>query len=93
MSNMEYRNRRYEQLVGKLTGSAVRHDIPKVFFNQDGYVNVFNKYGTSQDISEHYQYERDADVPDEMLERFYEGNGLFSRIIDTNSKFFFSFSS
>ena len=82
MSNIEDRNRRYEQLVGKLTGSAVRHDIPKVFFNQDGYVNVFNKYGTSQDVSEHYLYERDADVPDEMLERFYEGNGLFSRIID-----------
>jgi len=81
MNDLEVRNRRYEKLVGKLTGTAVAHDAPKAF-RGDGYINVFNKYGTMQDVSEHYFYEREADVPDETLERFYEGNGLFSRIID-----------
>lgn len=74
------RVRGYENLIGKLTGSAVRH-TPMVF-NKDGYVNFLNKYGTSKDTSEHYKYEREPEVPDEQLEAFYEGNGLFARIID-----------
>jgi len=73
--------RRYEGVVGKLTGSAVKRDVPAVF-RADGYVNMFNKYGTSKDTSEHYFFEREYDVPDELLEQYYEGNGLFSRIID-----------
>jgi len=81
MVDMRDRNRRYEKVIGELTGAKVQYIPPKAF-HQDGYVNMLNKYGTSQDTSEHYVFERDADVPDELLERFYEGNGLFSRIID-----------
>lgn len=50
---------------------------------EDGYTNVLNKYGTKQDNSEHYSYEREPMVPDMQLTALYEGNGLFSKIIDT----------
>ena len=50
---------------------------------EDGYVNLLNKYGTSQDNSEAYQFEREPIIPDMQLTGLYEGNGLFSKIIDT----------
>ena len=62
-------------LLEKQTGHAVRP------FRQDGFVNLLTNYGTSKDSSEHYQYESEDPVMDDELERFYEGNGLFARII------------
>lgn len=50
---------------------------------EDGYTNVLNKYGTSQDNSEAYKFEREPTVPDLQLTALYEGNGLFATIIDT----------
>lgn len=52
-------------------------------FRQDGYVNLLNKYGTSKDSTERYQFVPDGDVPDDILTAYYEGNGLFAKIIDT----------
>lgn len=52
-------------------------------YHNDGYVNLLNKYGTSHDNSEAYRYEREPLVPDMQLTSLYEGNGLFSKIIDT----------
>ena len=49
---------------------------------EDGYVNLLNKYGTKQDNSEAYKFEREPVIPDMQLTGLYEGNGLFSKIID-----------
>lgn len=70
------RIRRYDKLIQKQTGVAVK---PLRF---DGYVNLLNKYGTQKDTTENYQYESEPIVADEMLSSIYEGNGLFARIID-----------
>ncbi len=48
----------------------------------DGYKNLLNKYGTQDDVSEHYRFESDALVTDIELSLNYEENGLFSKIID-----------
>ena len=64
------------KVLEKQTGHAVRP------FRQDGFVNLLNNYGTAKDTSEHYVYESEDPLMDDELERFYEGNGLFSRIID-----------
>lgn len=52
-------------------------------YREDGYVNLLNKYGTKQDNSEAYKFEREPVIPDMQLTGLYEGNGLFSKIIDT----------
>ena len=75
-------NRRKEMVRGRQVlqqqkGKAVRP------YRDDGYTNVLNKYGTSQDNSESYRYEREPIIPDMQLTSLYEGNGLFSKIIDT----------
>lgn len=49
---------------------------------QDGYTNMLNKYGTAQDNSMAYNYEQEPITTDMELIRLYEGNGLFSKIID-----------
>ena len=49
---------------------------------QDGYTNLLNKYGTAQDNSMAYSYEQEPITADMELVRLYEGNGLFSKIID-----------
>lgn len=46
-------------------------------------MNLLNKYGTKQDNSEAYKFEREPVIPDMQLTGLYEGNGLFSKIIDT----------
>lgn len=69
--------RRLNRVIEKRTGGAVR---PQRF---DGYVNLLNRYGTSKDSSEHYQFSKEPMVPDDTLISFYEGNGLFAKIIDT----------
>lgn len=51
-------------------------------FRTDGYVNVLNKYGTRQDNSTAYRYSGEPHVDDMTLVEMYEGNGLFSTIID-----------
>ena len=68
---------RYADLIQKQTGKAVRP------FRADGYVNLMNRYGTSKDPAEHYHFEREPDIPDDVLTMVYEGNGLFAKIIDT----------
>lgn len=70
------RIKRYAHLIEQQTGKVVR---PARY---DGYVNLINRYGTDKDISEHYQYQSEPAVPDETLAEFYEGNGLFAKIID-----------
>ena len=52
-------------------------------YRADGYVNLLNRYGTEKDTTEGYFFRPDPDVPDEVLTNFYEGNGLFAKIIDT----------
>ena len=66
----------YARLIEKQTGKAVRP------FRADGYMNMVNRYGTSKDSHEHYQFVAEPAVPDETLCNFYEGNGLFAKIID-----------
>ena len=68
--------RRYTNLIQKQTGRVVRP------YRLDGYVNMLNKYGTSKDMSERYEFKQEPLVPDEMLTMYYEGNGLFAKIID-----------
>ena len=69
--------RRYAHLIEMQTGKAVRP------YRADGYVNMMNKYGTSKDTSEAYHFRAEPVVPDELLTMYYEGNGLFAKIIDT----------
>lgn len=54
----------------------------KKSINKDGYMNMLNKYGTGQDNSESYIYTPDDPAMDLELVRLYEGNGLFTKIID-----------
>ena len=68
--------RRYTNLIQKQTGRVVRP------YRMDGYVNMLTKYGTSRDASERYEFKQEPPVPDEQLTSFYEGNGLFAKIID-----------
>lgn len=51
-------------------------------YRSDGYVNMLNKYGTSRDSSSHYVFQADAMTMDTALTEAYEGNGLFTKIID-----------
>lgn len=66
----------YARMIEKQTGRAVRP------FRADGYMNMANRYGTSKDSHEHYKFVPEPTVPDETLSTFYEGNGLFAKIID-----------
>lgn len=50
--------------------------------NEDGYVNLINRYGTSMDNSGSYDYVPEPRQDWMTLEAVYEGNGLFSKIID-----------
>lgn len=76
------RTRRYERFIEKQSGRAIRPYAPKKAFRNDSYVNFINKYGTDKDATENYQFQREEEVPDETLTEFYEGNGLFAKIID-----------
>lgn len=55
-------------------------------FRKDGYSNMLNKYGTAQDNSTAYQYNQEIISNDLELIRLYEGNGLFTKIIDRPSE-------
>ena len=52
-------------------------------YRADGYVNVLNRYGSTTDNSEKYEFVQEPFVPDMDLTIQYEDNGLFSKIIDT----------
>lgn len=67
----------YADLIQRQTGKAVRP------YRADGYVNMMTRYGTSKDSSEQYKFVPEDAVPDELLTMYYEGNGLFAKIIDT----------
>lgn len=69
--------KRYAHLIEMQAGKAVRP------YRADGYVNMMNKYGTSKDTTEGYRFHAEPVVPDELLTMYYEGNGLFAKIIDT----------
>lgn len=66
-------------------GSAIIEGTQEAFRN-DGYSNMLNKYGTKQDNSVSYQYEQEPFADDLQLIRLYEGNGLFTKIIDCPSE-------
>lgn len=68
---------RYADLIQKQAGKAVRP------YRADGYVNMMTRYGTQKDASEQYKFVPEDAVPDELLTMYYEGNGLFAKIIDT----------
>lgn len=72
----EDRIKHYAHLIQRQTGKAVRP------YRADGYVNVVNRYGTSKDSSEQYNFVPEGPVSDDVLESHYEGNGLFAKIID-----------
>lgn len=57
-------------------------DVPEKEVRRDGYKNLLNKYGTEDDVSEHYRFESSEPVTDIELTINYEENGLFSKIID-----------
>jgi phage-related protein (TIGR01555 family) len=69
-------NERDREILRRKNGAVRPH-------REDGYVNLLNKYGTKQDNSEAYKFEREPVIPDMQLTGLYEGNGLFSKIIDT----------
>lgn len=68
-------NERGREILRRKNGAVRPH-------REDGYVNLLNKYGTKQDNSEAYKFEREPVIPDMQLTGLYEGNGLFSKIID-----------
>ena len=51
-------------------------------WRQDGYINMLNRYGTNKDSSTQYIFQPDAAMMDSQLTDLYEGNGLFTKIID-----------
>ena len=69
-------NERGREILRRKNGAVRPH-------REDGYVNLLNKYGTKQDNSEAYKFELEPVIPDMQLTGLYEGNGLFSKIIDT----------
>lgn len=69
-------NERGREILRRKNGAVRPH-------REDGYVNLLNKYGTKQDNSEAFKFEREPVIPDMQLTGLYEGNGLFSKIIDT----------
>ena len=76
--NQESNARRVFEIRSRMGGrEGVRH------FRTDGYINLLNKYGGKRDSSSAYNFMPEPTVPDIMLTSYYEGNGLFAKIIDT----------
>ena len=72
--------------LSKLRRGAAIIEGTQEQFRQDGYTNLLNKYGTAQDNSMAYTYSQESVVTDMELVRLYEGNGLFTKIIDRPSE-------
>ncbi len=66
----------------KKNNEQLSHTAERKPFRADGYVNLLNKYGSSQDSSEAYGYSAENLTPDTLLTSHYETNGLFAKIID-----------
>ena len=77
----EKNNDKIKDISRSRRGSAII-DGKQDNLRQDGYTNLLNKYGTAQDNSMAYNYEQEPITTDMELIRLYEGNGLFSKIID-----------
>lgn len=84
----------HQEAYGKLTrmqrierGKAIiqekRDSLSVRPYRMDGYVNVLNRYGTSKDSGEAYEFIQEPVIPDNDLTIQYEDNGLFAKIIDT----------
>ena len=60
------------------------HEKPQVTVSRaDGnYINLLNRYGMETDNASAWHFQGAGIVPDMMLTDQYEGNGLFSKIID-----------
>lgn len=80
--------RRFEQLARIERGRQVLAQVAGQTreSRRDGYVNMLNKYGTSQDNSTAYNYTNDPMTPDLQLTQHYESGGLFAKIIDLPSE-------
>ena len=79
------RRQRKKQRQQEPYGTTIM-DKTGVQYRQDGYTNMLNKYGTSQDSSTVYDYTPEAITDDLQLMQLYEGNGLFAKIIDRPSE-------
>lgn len=83
MSDMDFDDKhRVEQMARLRRGKEIIEGKTKAY-RTDGYVNLLNKYGTTQDNSQAYSYQGESIIPDMDLTKQYETNGLFSKIIDT----------
>lgn len=85
------RNHGYGRILEEQSGHAIRpyRESDKLFrgdskeYNEDGFVNLLTRYGTAEDQSEQYRFIREDDLPCDLLVQFYEGDGMFAKIIDT----------
>lgn len=57
-------NERGREILRRKNGAVRPH-------REDGYVNLLNKYGTKQDNSEAYKFEREPVIPDMQLTGLY----------------------
>ena len=75
-----------QRLDGAMKRRARQAGMSEEPYREDGFVNLLNKYGTNKDLMENYFYASDPIVPDDVIEQFYEGDGLFAKIIDMPSE-------
>ena len=81
----EQQKARLNKIVEQVRGAKIL-DATQAGFRGDGYTNLLNKYGTAQDNSTAYYYEKDNIVIDIELTSLYESNGIFAKIIDRPSE-------
>lgn len=81
----EQQKAKLDQITKLRRGAAIIEGTQDQF-RQDGYTNLLNKYGTTQDNSMSYSYSQEPVITDLELIRLYEGNGLFTKIIDRPSE-------
>ena len=81
----EQQKARLNKIVEQVRGAKIL-DATQAGFRGDGYTNLLNKYGTAQDNSMAYYYEKDNIVTDMELTSLYESNGIFAKIIDRPSE-------
>lgn len=81
----EQQKARLNKIVEQVRGAKIL-DATQAGFRGDGYTNLLNKYGTAQDNSMAYYYEKDNIVTDIELTSLYESNGIFAKIIDRPSE-------
>lgn len=79
---MNHRQRKKLNQIQKQQRASSIIDGSQDQFRQDGYTNMLNKYGSTQDNSTAYEYDLESITDDMELTSLYEGNGLFAKIID-----------